>query len=145
MHITVRTMADVDGAATIKEYSLDECLKHNTEDSCWLIIDGKVYDVTPFLDEHPGGYDIIITNTGKDATEDFEEIGHSNAAKEMLDKYLIGDFEGGAAAAAKLNKVQLQRANPSSGGSSPSSGLLKALLPLLVILVAVWYAMNSKR
>ena len=29
---------------------------------------------------------------GKDATEDFEEIGHSNAAKEMLDKYLVGDF-----------------------------------------------------
>lgn len=31
--------------------------------------------------------------TGKDATEDFEEIGHSNAAKEMLAKYLIGDFD----------------------------------------------------
>ena len=30
---------------------------------------------------------------GKDATEDFEEIGHSNAAKEMLAKYVIGDFD----------------------------------------------------
>lgn len=30
--------------------------------------------------------------TGKDATEDFEEIGHSSTAKEMLDKYLIGNF-----------------------------------------------------
>ncbi len=31
--------------------------------------------------------------TGKDATEDFEEIGHSNAAKDLLSKYIIGDFE----------------------------------------------------
>lgn len=44
--------------------TLEECQKHTTEDSCWLVIHGKVYDVTKFLDEHPGGYDIIITNTG---------------------------------------------------------------------------------
>jgi cytochrome b involved in lipid metabolism len=41
----------------------------------------------------PGGFDIILSNTGKDATEDFEEIGHSNAAKEMLTKYHIGSYE----------------------------------------------------
>ena len=39
------------------------------------------------------GYDIILNTTGRDATEDFEEIGHSNAAREMLDKYLVGNFE----------------------------------------------------
>ena len=39
------------------------------------------------------GYDIILNTTGRDATEDFEEIGHSNAAREMLDKYLLGDYE----------------------------------------------------
>lgn len=42
---------------------------------------------------HAAGYDIILNTTGRDATEDFEEIGHSNAAREMLDKYIIGDFE----------------------------------------------------
>ena len=31
--------------------------------------------------------------SGKDATEDFEEIGHSKAAREMLDKYYVGEFE----------------------------------------------------
>jgi cytochrome b involved in lipid metabolism len=31
--------------------------------------------------------------TGKDATEDFEEIGHSNSAKELLEKYVIGKYE----------------------------------------------------
>jgi len=35
-------------------YSLDDCKKHTSEKDCWLVIHGKVYDVTDFLDEHPG-------------------------------------------------------------------------------------------
>jgi cytochrome b5 len=46
-------------------YNLAEVKKHAKEDDCWIIVHGKVYDVTKFLDEHPGGFDIIITNTGK--------------------------------------------------------------------------------
>lgn len=47
-----------------KTYKLDELKQHSTDKSCWLTINGKVYDVTPFLEEHPGGYDIILTSTG---------------------------------------------------------------------------------
>ena len=35
----------------------------------------------------------LASHAGKDATEDFEEIGHSNAAKDLLSKYIVGDFE----------------------------------------------------
>ena len=45
--------------------SLDEMRKHTTEESCWIAVRGEVFDVTPFIDEHPGGFDIIISNTGK--------------------------------------------------------------------------------
>lgn len=48
-----------------KVYSLSEAKEHTTEEDCWVVISGKVYDVTKFLDEHPGGYDIILTNTGE--------------------------------------------------------------------------------
>ena len=48
-----------------KVYSLSEAKEHTTEEDCWVVISGKVYDVTKFLDEHPGGYDIILTNTGR--------------------------------------------------------------------------------
>ena len=41
------------GASESKKISMDEVQKHNTEDDCWLAIKGKVYDVTPFLDDHP--------------------------------------------------------------------------------------------
>ena len=48
-----------------KLYSLEEVKAHVREDDCWLVINGNVYDVTAFLDEHPGGFDIIIANTGE--------------------------------------------------------------------------------
>ena len=50
-----------------KTFGLADCKQHTTEKDCWLIISGKVYNVTEFLDEHPGGFDIIISATGKGA------------------------------------------------------------------------------
>lgn len=47
-----------------KVISLEECKQHAREEDCWLVIHGKVLDVTSFLDEHPGGFDIIISSTG---------------------------------------------------------------------------------
>eukprot|EP00890_Picochlorum_soloecismus_P004818 jgi/Picsp_1/5337/NSC_02698-R1_cytochrome b5 len=118
-----------------KVYSLEECSKHRSETDCWLIIHGKVYNVTEFLDEHPGGYDIVVAASGKDGTDDFEEIGHSNTAKEMLESYYIGEYEGGDAAPVKTAKEQLIAPKSSSGGSGAS--LLRAVMPLLVILLAI--------
>lgn len=39
--------------------------KHNNRDSCWIIVEGQVYDVTDFLEEHPGGANIILRYAGK--------------------------------------------------------------------------------
>jgi len=39
--------------------SRDEVAKNNTEDSLWFVIDSKVYDVTDFLDAHPGGEAVL--------------------------------------------------------------------------------------
>lgn len=52
-------------AMATKTYTIEECLKHCDDKDCWLIIDGKVYDVTPFLDEHPGGFDTLVSNSGE--------------------------------------------------------------------------------
>ncbi len=45
---------------------------HNSAEDCWVVIKRQVYDITKFLDEHPGGKDIILEYAGKDATEAFE-------------------------------------------------------------------------
>lgn len=51
-------------AKPVKVFSLAECEKHAKEEDCWLIIHGKVYDVTQMLDEHPGGGDILVSASG---------------------------------------------------------------------------------
>ncbi|XP_055842016.1 cytochrome b5 [Episyrphus balteatus] len=56
----------------------------------WIIIKGGVYDVTDFLDQHPGGADLIAEYAGKDATKAFNQAGHSSDASAMLKKYRIG-------------------------------------------------------
>ncbi|EED84816.1 predicted protein, partial [Postia placenta Mad-698-R] len=48
--------------------SYDEVQKHNTPDSCWVVVEGQVYDVTSVLGWHPGGVPAILNNSGKDIT-----------------------------------------------------------------------------
>ena len=43
--------------------------------------------------QHPGGEEIMIENAGLDATEAFEDVGHSTDAREMLAEYLIGELQ----------------------------------------------------
>lgn len=72
-----------------KTYTWDQVREHSSFDDCWLVIEGRVYDVTRFIDEHPGG-DVIVDGAGTDATELFEDIGHSEIARDMLEEYMIG-------------------------------------------------------
>ncbi|KAJ0980154.1 hypothetical protein J5N97_008409 [Dioscorea zingiberensis] len=76
-----------------KLYSWKEVSKHNTRDDCWVIVDGKVYDVTKYLDDHPGGDDVLLSATGKDSTEEFEDAGHGKSARELMQEYFIGEIE----------------------------------------------------
>ncbi|OEL12869.1 Cysteine protease XCP2 [Dichanthelium oligosanthes] len=76
-----------------KVFTLEEVAKHNTKDDCWLIISGKVYNVTKFLEDHPGGDDVLLSSTAKDATDDFEDVGHSTTARAMMDEYLVGEID----------------------------------------------------
>lgn len=74
-------------AATISASTLAE---HATRDSCWIVVHNKVYDVTEFLDEHPGGSKIILKYAGKDATEAYEPIHPPDAITTNLpiDKHI---------------------------------------------------------
>ena len=70
-----------------------EVASHKTEKSCYVTIGTKVYDITPFLEDHPGGADLILQYAGKDvkgAMEDPISHAHSEAAWEILDEHLIG-------------------------------------------------------
>lgn len=72
-----------------KRITLKEVEKHNTIDDGWIILDNKVYNVTNFINKHPGG-NIIKIGLGKDITKLFKSIQHSDMAFTILQKYLIG-------------------------------------------------------
>jgi nitrate reductase (NAD(P)H) len=74
-------------------YTIADVAVHNTQDNCWLVIKGNVYDVTISISKHPGGADVIIKNCGKEVTSIFTSI-HSNKAWNLLGEYLIGMYQG---------------------------------------------------
>lgn len=59
------------GAATTTSLALADLAEHSTQDDCWIAIDGAVYDLTAFIDQHPGGSERIIDLCGTDATAAF--------------------------------------------------------------------------
>ena len=71
------------------EYTLEEVAKHNKKNDAWIVINNKVANITEWIPKHPGG-NIIMKGVGKDATELFNNIGHSTFAKSMFKKYVIG-------------------------------------------------------
>lgn len=56
------------------EYTIEEVEKHTTVESLWVVIEDKVYDVTNFLEKHPGGQKPIIKYSGKDSTKRFKMV-----------------------------------------------------------------------
>ncbi len=71
-------------------YTIFEIRLHDTEDSAWLVAGKNVYDVTSYINSHPGGRDCILKYAGgkKDVTEDLQF--HSPRGKKLWDKYKIG-------------------------------------------------------
>lgn len=64
-----------------------------------------MYDVTKFLEEHPGGDEVLLEQAGQDATESFKDVGHSRDAVEMTKEYLIGYLSDSNATKAMRNKT----------------------------------------
>lgn len=80
-------------ARTLPTIPITEVQAHNSSKSCYVTLDEKVYDVTSFLEDHPGGGDLILEYGGKDVKEIMQDIPshlHSEAAYEMLDDLLVG-------------------------------------------------------
>merc|ERR1719252_252473 len=82
-------------------YTVEEVAKHNNKSSCWVILNGRVLDVTDFLKDHPGGELAILTFAGKDATEEFDMIHPPDVIEKYLPKEaVLGTIGGGGDAAA---------------------------------------------
>eukprot|EP00956_Cyclotella_meneghiniana_P018883 scaffold31840_cov67-Cyclotella_meneghiniana.AAC.3 len=97
----------------------------------------KVYDVTSYLDDHPGGAEVILDVSGKDADEFFEDIGHSNDAREELAKHCIGVLK---MSEAEIEKRRLAAEAKSAGGGG--GGIVPLAMVGVVVAAGYYYYKN---
>ena len=91
----------------------------------------KIYDVSNYLDDHPGGAEVMLDLAGQNADEFFEDIGHSQDARNELKKYLIGTYK---MTEEEIEQMRIDAENKAKGGGA------SPMVILLVVLVAIIYA-----
>eukprot|EP01041_Mallomonas_annulata_P000505 gene505-964_t len=70
----------------------EDISSHTNESDIWIVIHNEVYNITSFINTHPGGKEILIKYAGIDATTEFISIGHSSVARELMEDYHIGSL-----------------------------------------------------
>ncbi|KAL6865817.1 hypothetical protein ACO1O0_001915 [Amphichorda felina] len=121
------------------EYTYQDVAEHNTKKDLFIVVHDKVYDATKFVDEHPGGEEVMLDVAGQDATEAFEDVGHSDEARESLEKLLVGPLKRQAGDP----KPKAMTSNSSSGsGAEQSSGGIGVYAVVLIGGLAAYFAYN---
>ncbi|XP_045197799.2 cytochrome b5 reductase 4-like isoform X2 [Mercenaria mercenaria] len=116
-----RSGKDLTGVGGRKiEVTPEELKKHNTGKDCWIALRGKVYNVTSYLDFHPGGIDELMRGAGKDATALFDEIHKWVNAESMLEKCLVGKLK---VENPMLRNALLRKSSKSSLEAVPNGGI----------------------
>jgi cytochrome P450 / NADPH-cytochrome P450 reductase len=80
----------------LPEYDWDEIRRHDRPGDMWVVVDGLVYDVSEWMQDHPGGTEVYSSSRGCDAGDAFAEVGHSDAALARAQKLRIGRVREGA-------------------------------------------------
>lgn len=87
-----------DAGTPQKQFTREEIEKHDKEDDCWIVVDGKVYDATSVMAWHPGGKAPIMAHAGivhQEATEEFESIHDGFAYEKLTGKMSFAPAFGG--------------------------------------------------
>jgi len=122
-------------AGPLPTYTNEQVAAHNKDADVWIVIHGHVYNVTPFLEDHPGGPEILQNVAGTDATNNFEEVFHSAKARNLLADYCIGKQHGytGPPDAA------LHPRSSTGPGSTGGPSNIAVIIIVLGIILAVCY------
>jgi alkylation response protein AidB-like acyl-CoA dehydrogenase/predicted heme/steroid binding protein len=84
-------------SSNLRSVTLSQVSAHNKDSDCWIVIDGHAYDVTKFLDEHPGGKNILMEYAGKDASEEFWALHSKDILQNFGPEMLVGKVSAAAA------------------------------------------------
>ncbi|KAF3387264.1 Cytochrome b5 type B [Penicillium rolfsii] len=87
--------------------TLEQLADHNTLKSLWIAVHGRVYDLTTFSSDHPGGIDALESSAGTDGTEAYEYAGHSEENMMKMQQYCVGRLSGSAEQAPPISRTPL--------------------------------------
>ncbi|CAG9133684.1 hypothetical protein JYU34_010683 [Plutella xylostella] len=117
-------------------FTREELKSRNTREDAILIIHNGVYDVTKFLDEHPGGEEVLLEMAGKDASEPFEDVSHSSDARSLMKKYKVGELVEADRSAARAGFAPAwTNDQPQDQGNAWSAWLLPLVLGLAATVI----------
>ncbi|TKA27373.1 putative cytochrome b5 [Salinomyces thailandicus] len=120
-----------------KQFTYSDVSEHTGKKDLYLVIHDKVYNSSSFIDEHPhqrqtgweelyGGEEVLLDVGGQDATEAFEDVGHSDEAREILEGLLIGTLkrqEGDPPAHGAPSSSSATSTAPKSGSEATGLGI----------------------
>ena len=110
--------------------SYEEIAKHNRNGDCWIVVNCKVYDVTSFIADHPGGSDVILSSAGADSTVEFLDAHPESIIKVALGaagvaSSFIGHADPSTAPTKRTGEMQL-------GGHCLMTGAVMFLVAIVV-------------
>ncbi|KAL4941748.1 hypothetical protein BDV06DRAFT_175761 [Aspergillus oleicola] len=114
-------------SAPEKEFTRQEIEKHGSDDDCWIVVNGNVYDVTSVLSWHPGGKGPIMGHAGAvhmDTTEEFNSI-HDDYAQSKLKECIIGKVTDKAMSHMEKDAQQKTKEKEAKGGKNEDFALDK--------------------
>ncbi|KAI9759350.1 MAG: hypothetical protein M4579_002408 [Chaenotheca gracillima] len=114
--------------AEAKEYTYSDVSTHTAKKDLFIVVHDKVYNATTFVDEHPGGEEVLLDVGGQDATEAFEDVGHSDEAREVLEGLLVGNLKRMPGDPAPTTAKSSHDSSSGSSGGATSGVALYAIV-----------------
>lgn len=114
---------------SIKKISASEVAQHISRDDLYIVIHKMVYNISSFINEHPGGEEVLFDVAGQDATDAFEDVGHSDEARDILKKLLVGELEG-------IIKMEQPSSSENSNLSKDQFNMKLYIITIIIILIA---------
>ncbi|KAL5601592.1 hypothetical protein FOBRF1_009125 [Fusarium oxysporum] len=123
-----------------RRVSLDDLKQHNTANDCWIAVHSKVWDITHFINEHPGGPEVLLNLAGSDATELYNDVHAPDIIEDLPSDKLIGLLEESAISRPTPKTTEIDPVPPPTSPTQTNNVLstpkTKTIPPLDAILSA---------
>ncbi|AOW03954.1 uncharacterized protein YALI1_D15063g [Yarrowia lipolytica] len=128
-----------------KIFTLKQVAEHKDRNDLWMIINGKVYDISSFVDEHPGGEEVLLDAGGTEATNAFDDVGHSEDAYGILNDLYVGEVDPSEDVIRKTHTVKTSYEDGESVGDDHGSSSMIFLIVAAAVAAAAFFYLQGQK